>query len=372
MTRTALFVHASSDLYGSDLACLHVVAGVVDAGWDVTVTVPWQGPLVPMLRQSGAEVIELDPLKLRRAELAWPAVLATPFRWARDYARLRRLARSRRFDLVYTTTAPTTGGHLLARRWKVPHVYHVHEIFWHARPLVRGLEGMLRRADVVLCCSQAVADQFSPTVPTQVAYTGAEVDLSTPVTMPFAGPTTQITCVARINEWKGQDVLIDALARLAPTMPGLRLHLVGDVYRGAADHRVALEQQVARLGLGDVVTFEGERRDAHALIGASDLIVLPSKRPEPFGMVIVEAMLLRRPVIATRAGGPTEVITDGVDGVLVEMDDPVALAEAIAELVGDPDRARALAAKGRERAESFTTAAMVTTVVGIFDELVRP
>lgn len=372
MTRSALFVHASSDLYGSDIACLRVVEGAVRAGWEVTVTVPWQGPLVSELEAAGARVIELDPLKLRRAELAWPAVAATPWRWLCNYRQLRRLARRRHFDLVYTTTAPTTGGHFLARRWQVPHVYHVHEIFWHARPLVLGLDRLLRQADVVLCCSLAVADQFSPRVPTRVVHTGADVDAGTLTTVPFSGPHTVITCVARINEWKGQDVLIDAVSLLKPRFPGLHLRLVGDVYRGEVAFRVALEAQVQRLGLQDVVSFEGERRDAHALIGTSDVIVLPSKRPEPFGMVVVEAMLLGRPVIATRAGGPTEILTDGVNGLLVELGDPAALAGAIASLIADPDRARAMAERGRERAQSLTTTMLVAEVIAVFDELVVP
>lgn len=369
MSRTALFVHASSDLYGSDLVCLRVAQAAVEQGWEVTVTVPWDGPLVAALRAVGAEVIELDPLKLRRAELTWPAVAAAPWRWALNYLRLRRLARSRRFDLVYTTTAPTTGGWLLARRWRVPHVYHVHEIFWHARPLVAALERLLRRADVVLCCSRAVADQFSEALPTRVVYSGASVDPGTPTSVPLGGTEVVVACVARLNEWKGQDVLIDAAAILAPDIPHLQVRLVGDVYRGETEHRRALEEQVDRLGLHHVVRFEGERRDAHALIGTSDLLVLPSKRAEPFGMVLIEAMLLGRPVIATRAGGPTEIIDHGIDGLLVEPGDAAQLASAIAELVGDPPRAQGMAARGAERAQVFTTSRMVSEVLRSFDEV---
>src|SRR5439155_27103804 len=96
----------------------------------------------------------------RKADLAWPALMRTPAHWLESLRRLRRLARAERFDLVYTTTAPTTGGFVLARRWRVPHVYHVHEIFWQRRVFVGGLERLLTTTDAVLCASRATMEQF--------------------------------------------------------------------------------------------------------------------------------------------------------------------------------------------------------------------
>src|SRR5439155_17611508 len=129
-------------------------------GWEVAATVPHDGPLVHELTGAGVEVRRLDPLKLRRAELRLSRAPGLPLRWARQLALLRRLARSRRFDVVYTTTAPTLGGSLLARWWRAGHVYHVHEIFWDAKTLLPVFERTLSKADVVICCSNAVREQF--------------------------------------------------------------------------------------------------------------------------------------------------------------------------------------------------------------------
>jgi glycosyltransferase involved in cell wall biosynthesis len=370
--RSVLFVHGSSDLYGADLACVYVAEAAVDKGWDVTVTVPWDGPLIGRLQAAGAEVTMLDPLKLRRADLAPGQLPSTASRWARSWRRLRQLGDERRRDLVYTTTAPTIGGLVLARRWRAPHVYHVHELFWQPRPLVAVFERVLDRADLVICCSTAVAEQFRRQglrAKCVVAPTGATVPIGLHERTPFERPGCKVACVARLNEWKGQEVLIDAAARLRPELPGLRVHLVGDVYRGQAFHREQLMTQVRGLGLDDVVVFEGERRDAAQIVADSDVFVLPSRRPEPFGMALVEAMLLGRPVVATDAGGPKEIVTHGRDGLLVPPNDAGALAQALRQLHADPARAVRLGEHARHRAAELSPDRMVERVLEAFERL---
>lgn len=372
MTGRALFVHASSDLYGSDLACLHVARGAIAVGWAVDVTLPGPGPLVEQLAAAGATVQWLDPLKPRRADLRPARLGATAARWGRNYRRARRLGAAQRFDLVYTTTAPTLGGALLARRWRAPHVYHVHEIFWYPRAAVAAFERVLARSDVVVCCSGAVADQFgSPSVRERcrVVHTGAELAVDVPERLPFDGSApVQVVCVARLNEWKGQEVLVDAIGILRDRGLDVRLSLVGGVYGSEIQFRVGLERRVAELRLGDRVRLEGERRDAARLVATADVFALPSRRPEPFGMALVEAMALGRPVVATDAGGPREIVTDGVDGLLVPPGDPRALADAIAGLAADVEGSRRLGAAARARARDFPIDAMVRQVLAAFDD----
>jgi glycosyltransferase involved in cell wall biosynthesis len=103
---------------------------------------------------------------------------------------------------------------------------------------------------------------------------------------------------------------------------------------------------------------------------AVDIVVHTSVEPEPFGRVIVEGMLAERPVIATVGGGVREIIADGVNGLLVPPNDPAALAAAIRALAADPEEARRLAAKGRERArQSFLVAGMCRRIATELGEL---
>ena len=127
---------------------------------------------------------------------------------------------------------------------------------------------------------------------------------------------------------------------------------------------------MAQHGLGERVHFLGFRHDIAPLMRAADVVVHASTLPEPFGRVIVEGMLARRPVIATAAGGVGEIIDDGRTGVLVPPGDAAAIARAVQALRDDPGRAAALAAAGAAHArQAFSVGAMVRGVRAVFDEV---
>ncbi|MEX2621054.1 MAG: glycosyltransferase [Egibacteraceae bacterium] len=264
------------------------------------------------------------------------------------------------------------GGLWLARRWHVPHLSHVHEIFWQHRAVVGGVERLLVRSDAIICASKAVREQFrSPACRRRcrVAHSGVEVPDVLVATTPLMRAVPRVVCVGRLSDLKGQDLLIDAVHRCAANGQPMDLHLVGDVYAAEDQHKRRLQAQVRRLGLQDVVHFEGERRDVLRFVADSDVLVLPSRRPEAFGMALVEAMALARPVIASAAGGPLEIVTHGRDGLLVAPGSIRELADALRQLVDEPERARAMGEQARRRARSFTVAAMVDAVLAVYDEV---
>ena len=170
-----------------------------------------------------------------------------------------------------------------------------------------------------------------------------------------------VLTVARHDPVKGLDVLLDALA-LVP--PPTRAVLIGDGPEGPA-----LRAQCERLGLSDRVEFRelpwGEQRAAD-LMWAFDGLVLPS-RVEGFPVTIAEAMLAGIPVVATDVGSVREAVEHGRTGWVVPSEDPRALAEAIGELVADPERARQMGARAREVAEQrFTVDATVTAYLELY------
>lgn len=366
-----LIVHASADLYGSDRACL-AIARAATAEYDVHVVVPWRGPLVEHLEAAGATTYVFDPLVLRRSELRGARALTTPFQWLRAIVRLRRFSRRGRFDLVHSNCVTTVGGRYLARRWHAPHVWHVHELFADdgvARPL---FERLLRDADRIVAASGAVASQFqSPALRERsvVVHTGADVPETISRSIPLERSPAHIVCVGRLNAWKGQSDLIDAVALLRDDDIDVRLDLIGDVFADEHHFRDRLIARVHELGVDARVAFLGERADALELMGSADVVVIPSASPEPFGMVVVEAMALGRPVIATAAGGPREIVTDGVDGILVPPRDPRRIADAVAGLLADPTRARRLGEAASTTAERFSSSAMADRVLETYREL---
>jgi glycosyltransferase involved in cell wall biosynthesis len=146
----------------------------------------------------------------------------------------------------------------------------------------------------------------------------------------------------RLAPWKGQHIALDALARL----PDAHLVLVGAPLFGEDAYAQRLHEQAAVLGLADRVHFAGFQDDVPAWMKAMDVIVHTSTEPEPFGRVIVEGMAAGRPVIATAAGGVTEIVRHGRNGWLVKPADPRALADAIGALHADPALAQRLATQG--------------------------
>ncbi len=160
----------------------------------------------------------------------------------------------------------------------------------------------------------------------------------------------------RITPWKGQHVLLEALRSL----PDVEAVFVGGPLFGEQDYQAALEREAALPALAGRVRFLGFRRDIAEVMRAVDLVVHASTSPEPFGRVIVEAMMSRRPVIATRAGGVPEIIEDGVDGLLVAPGDAAAMADAIRQLCADPPLAARVAEAGYSKAHvAFTVERMM-------------
>jgi glycosyltransferase involved in cell wall biosynthesis len=148
---------------------------------------------------------------------------------------------------------------------------------------------------------------------------------------------TKLLALGRLHPNKAFDVLLRAM----PLLPGAHLSIAGQ-----GPEQAALQRLAGELGVAERVAFLGWREDTGALLAACDLLVCPS-RHEPLGNVVLEAWSASRPVVAAAAQGPSELIEDGITGLLVPLEDPAALAAAIAGLLADPARAAALAAAGR-------------------------
>ncbi|WP_267849742.1 glycosyltransferase family 4 protein [Robbsia betulipollinis] len=163
-----------------------------------------------------------------------------------------------------------------------------------------------------------------------------------------------VGCFSRLAPWKGQHVLLDAIARDADT----HAVLVGAPFFGSEKYAEQLQQQVKRLGIEARVHFAGFQADVPRMMRAMDVVAHTSIAPEPFGRVIVEGMLAGKPVIGSKAGGVTEIIDDGRSGLLVNPDDAAALSNAITALRHDLAMAHRIAMAGQAKARaSFTPAA---------------
>lgn len=170
---------------------------------------------------------------------------------------------------------------------------------------------------------------------------------------------------SRLASWKGQHVAIEALSRL----PRGHLVLVGSPFFGEEPWETRLRELVGSLGLEARVHFLGFRSDIPRLLASIDGAIHASTAAEPFGLVILEAQLAARPVVATRGGGADEIVRDAADGWLVPPSDPTALAAVLAAWLDNPNAAQDVGRTARERAlVRFAPAALLARFHSILAE----
>ncbi|HEX6083900.1 MAG TPA: glycosyltransferase family 4 protein [Thermoanaerobaculia bacterium] len=407
--RNILYVQSSSEIGGSDVCLLRLVAGLDRTRFRALVALPKEGPLSGALRASGATVV-VEPAMHRlstrlgamhhvRYVLGYPLAV-----W-----RLARLIRREGIDLVHTNTLHALHGFAAAWLARRPHVWHVREIVLQSR-VMRRLELFLARrfADRIVAMSGAIAAMFEP-APQQLAVVHDGIDLhafrpqrsaavpaaaraaSSPPTrgaaardaaaaagedagaplvrreLGLADDDVVAGVVCRLDHWKGVDVFLRAAARV----PHAKFVVAGGAVEGREEFAAGLHALARDLGVD--VRFTGWRYGPERIAelhAALDVLVLPSVWPEPFGLVLLEAMASGKPVIATRHGGPVEIVADGETGLLVAPGDVEELAAAMTALLHGAALRERMGRAARVRAEhDFDETRAVAAIQRLYDEV---
>jgi glycosyltransferase involved in cell wall biosynthesis len=175
----------------------------------------------------------------------------------------------------------------------------------------------------------------------------------------------RVGILGRIAPWKGQDVFVEAFARAFPD-GGATAVVAGAPLFGEDEYDQLLRERVTALRIGDRVEFAGFVDDVPGLLAGLDVLVHASVIPEPHGQVVVEGMAAGLAVIASAAGGPAEIVTDGSDGLLVAPGDGEALAGALRRLAEDPALRERLGAAARRRAADFDPDRVVPVIHDVY------
>jgi glycosyltransferase involved in cell wall biosynthesis len=369
---SVLVVHSSDELYGSDLALLSWLRHLAGLGARVCVVLPneryYSGELSRELRRAGVEVYHLPLAVLRRGLNTPRGMLHYLRRLVLSTALLMVLIVRRRVDLVHSSTLAVLPGAFAAALLRRRHVWHVMEIIrtpvWLTR-LYRVL--VPRLSSIVVAASGPVRDhllggrvaRYGHKV--RVVWLGRELPASVPDRtarqaarrlLEIPDDALLVGVVGRISGWKGQATFLRAAARVHQTQPGVHFAVVGGTTAGREVELERLRVQARTLGIDTLTRITGYRADAAQLMPGLDVLVLPSTAPEPFGLVVLEAMAAARPVVAFAHGGPTELIEDGVSGLLVPPTDEAQLAAAIERLLTDAGLLSRMGQAARERAVS--------------------
>jgi glycosyltransferase involved in cell wall biosynthesis len=309
------------------------------AGWECHVALPHPARLAAEYAAAGATVhiVAMERVTTQGNTARW--VLRYGARWPGTVVALTSLARSLRVDVVHSNSLHSWYGWAVAALLRRPHVWHAREVVVQSGAALRVERALARRfATRVLATSDAVAVQLDP-VNVVVALDGPPPGEFSPA---LAGRfraragipdgTPLVGSVARIDTWKGFDVLLDAAPLLRSRRPDVQLVVAGAPVGGKEAYAEDLRRRAEALGF---VRWLGPRRDVAELMADLDVFVQVSTTPEPFGLVHVEALASGTPIVAGNEGGPVEILA-GLDpdaGRLVPPCDPKALAEAVDELL---------------------------------------
>ncbi len=331
---------------GSAIGFLRALPLLEARGCRFTFWTPGDGPLREELQGRGYRVAgEPRPLRYSRAGLREPPGARARLAQTPGYLRrFRRWVKRESPAVLHANTLIMIPEALAARRAGTPVFLYVHEI------LPRGFKGavagrlMRAAADRVLTNSAtSLAALRQQRVPAEMVYYGIELpDL--PSRSPSPRPPV-VGALGNVSRRKGTDVFVEAVELVRRERSDLEFRLVGPCPDGP--DRGWAELLVARAG--ELGVKHGVTDDPFAELAGWDLLVLPS-RSEPFGLVLIEAMGMGLPVVATRIDGPTEIVTDET-GILVDVDDARGLADAILELAADRERRERMGAAGRARVE---------------------
>lgn len=395
-----VFLSPSGELGGAETALVDMLAAVRKArpAWTLSLIAASDGPLIRKAADYADTIALPFPTALARlgewgsrgsvsTRLGLGAGLVAASGPALGYARhLTRHLLDFRPDIIHSTGLKM---HLLGARARPPDsklIWHFHDYPAARRMTARLLASQAHRCDAMLANSESVAadarNRFGANIPIHTIYnavdlerfapSGPRVDLDALAGLPPMAPGgVRVGLVATFARWKGHTVFLDAMAQLRGA--NVRGYIVGgSIYEtGASQYTLDVLRAQARVrGLGEAVGFTGKVDDVPGVMRALDIVVHASIEPEPFGLVIAEAMACARPVIVSRAGGAAEIAQAGA--VFHTPGNSDELAERIRELASDPARREALGNAGRAAAvRLFSRERLCATLVPVYESLAR-
>lgn len=329
------------------------------------------GPLRHAFQEAGIETEVVRTGRLRE-----------PTKYLRSIRAIGQCIKRYDADLVFSwmPKAHLYGG-WAAQLNSVPSVW-----YQHGTPQLGWMDQLttLIPADRIIACSRHVASMQNtlwPERPTSVVYPAVDVGDFDPDSLPSPedgrrqlglpedGPL--IGLVGRLQRWKGIHVLLNAMPDVLRQHPSAHAVIVGGRHDLEPDYPDFLARRIDALGIEDAVELTGYQSNIPLWMQAMDVIVHASDR-EPFGMVVIEAMALGKPVVAGAEGGPAEIITPGTDGLLAPYDDADALSTQILRYLDNPNRMTAIGAAAQRRARDFSAQRFTRCLLKTLDSVTAP
>jgi glycosyltransferase involved in cell wall biosynthesis len=385
-----LVVHNNNDFYGAEKVLLELLGRLDRSRFVPIVVLPTDtrhiNRLSPELEKLNIECCFIPLGVLRRKYFKLPKLPRFSVELLAGVRQLVRLIRKRNIALVHTNTNTILASPLAARLTGLPHVWSIHELMVEPATVRNALHYMIPRLSTrVVTVSQAVRDHMlkdAAKFADRFTFVRGAIDVE-----PFLNAKGRarvraewrvrddevlIGMAGRVTRWKGQSVFVQAAKLIAERHPQAKFAAVGGVFDTEKFYMERFRKEVHEAGLENKLTINDFRADMPDVFAAFDIFALPSILPEPFGLVVIEAMASGKPVVATAPGGPSETVVDGETGFLVPPSDASAMAKALEELLADPQKRISMGEAGRRRArEVFSLPRYVTEFEELYETILR-
>jgi glycosyltransferase involved in cell wall biosynthesis len=373
-----LFIHQSAELYGSDKTLLYLVANLDKNKFFPIVILPNEGPLKVELEKENVKVIIAPVLKLYR-KMFTPSNLLKFFN---DYFKgtktIKAIKKEHKIDFIYSNTLAVLLGFFYCFFHKTKHIWHIHEIIESPTIFTKFFRFFLNNStnSVLIHNSIATANFWKCKGKNQVIWNGIatfpkiKTEEKETIRKTILNANTEIVfaLVGRISRWKGQMLLLDSFHELIKTHQNIKLVYIGSAPPNQEHFLDALKEKIACYDLTKNVEIIPFQENINQLWQSIDIAVVPSTEPEPFGLVAIEAMFAKKPVVAANHGGLMEIVVNNETGFLVEPNNKMALKEALEKLINNPELRATFGEKGLQRAsENFSIENYVRKIQDILE-----
>lgn len=372
-----LILHSSSDLYGASKILLIVIQNLINNGFEPTIVLSENGPLVQEIENMGVEVHIIRLGILRRKYFSPKGIINRINVISSSWKKLQPIIHQKKIQTIYSNTTGVLIGAFLARKYKLNHIWHVHEIINDPLLFVKFIGYLLNAYSTkVIVVSESVKNCWQKYVSNEKLiriYNGIDYSfyIDRPITIKHELNIPEdflvIGMIGRVHYWKGQDYFLKIAGELCRNNKNLCFVMAGDAFPGYEYLYKKLDDIIKEEKLTEKVYNLGYRTDIANILNSVDIFILPSTLPDPFPTVLLEAMATAKPVAATSHGGSTEMIVDGESGMLIPFDDAIKAAEKIQEIVADKSKREEMGLNARIRVvNNFSLEAFNTAIINLF------
>jgi len=379
-----LYLNHVSEVAGAEIVLINLLKNLDPTKFDLTVAYPPNGRLTGKLEEIG---IKTEPVKISALRRTFNpmAIISYIYSFVLTTGRLVIIIKRNKINLIHANSfCAQLYGSIPAKITNTPIVWHMHDLIEPQFCNWFFVKWAGITSTRIIAVSNAVARTLLKlgvnAKKIVTIYNGVDLkkfncenvykhkirkELGIELTVPVIG------IVGQLASWKGHDNFLKAASIVVKKYPLARFEIIGESITGDTSYKLKLENLVSELKLSDKVIFIGYRKDMPEMMASLDILVNASSA-EPFGLVIVEAMALGRPVIAADAGGAPEIIRDGENGFLVLPRDPQELAGAILKILDNPMTGRKMGKLGRRMVkEQFSLEKNVRQIEDIYWEILK-